>query len=65
MLECKCNELYLYEFNPDDVSSVIGLQGALKFNGGGHLNHSIFWQVCDCVYYVFYVCLTMCALSYL
>jgi len=27
-----------------DVSSVIGLQGALKFNGGGHVNHSIFWQ---------------------
>lgn len=27
-----------------DVSSIIGLQGALKFNGGGHLNHSIFWQ---------------------
>ena len=29
----------------NDVSTVIGLQGALKFNGGGHLNHSIFWQV--------------------
>ena len=29
----------------DDVSTVIGLHGALKFNGGGHLNHSIFWQV--------------------
>jgi Fe-Mn family superoxide dismutase len=28
----------------NDTSSVIGLQGALKFNGGGHLNHSIFWQ---------------------
>merc|ERR1712058_99302 len=27
-----------------DVSSAIGLQGAIKFNGGGHLNHSIFWQ---------------------
>jgi len=27
-----------------DVSSVIGLHGALKFNVGGHLNHSIFWQ---------------------
>ena len=22
----------------------IRLHGALKFNGGGHLNHSIFWQ---------------------
>merc|ERR1711974_466514 len=28
----------------EDVSTVIGLHGALKFNGGGHLNHSIFWQ---------------------
>jgi len=30
--------------NKSDVSSVIGLHGALKFNGGGHINHSIFWQ---------------------
>merc|ERR1712039_907480 len=28
----------------NDVSAIIGLQGALKFNGGGHSNHSIFWQ---------------------
>ena len=28
----------------DDVSTVIQLQGALRFNGGGHLNHSIFWE---------------------
>ncbi|KAL7445309.1 hypothetical protein ACHAXH_008512 [Discostella pseudostelligera] len=27
-----------------DVSSIIALQGALKFNGGGHLNHSLFWE---------------------
>lgn len=27
-----------------DVSKIISLQGALKFNGGGHLNHSIFWK---------------------
>jgi len=27
-----------------DASTVIGLQGALKFNGGGHINHGIFWQ---------------------
>jgi Fe-Mn family superoxide dismutase len=27
-----------------DVSSIIGLQGALKFNGGGHLNHALFWE---------------------
>jgi len=27
-----------------DASAIIGLQGALKFNGGGNINHSIFWQ---------------------
>ncbi|KAI8925859.1 Manganese/iron superoxide dismutase, partial [Entophlyctis helioformis] len=27
----------------NDVGTVISLQGALKFNGGGHINHSIFW----------------------
>jgi Fe-Mn family superoxide dismutase len=27
-----------------DISALIGLQGALKFNGGGHLNHTLFWE---------------------
>uniref|UniRef100_V5G8P6 Superoxide dismutase n=1 Tax=Anoplophora glabripennis TaxID=217634 RepID=V5G8P6_ANOGL len=27
-----------------DVSGEIALAPAIKFNGGGHLNHSIFWQ---------------------
>ncbi len=27
-----------------DVSGIIALQGAIKFNGGGHLNHSLFWE---------------------
>ena len=27
-----------------DVSSVIALAPAIRFNGGGHINHSIFWQ---------------------
>ena len=27
-----------------DVGAVIGLQNAIKFNCGGHLNHSIFWK---------------------
>lgn len=27
-----------------DISAVINLQGALKFNGGGHLNHTLFWE---------------------
>jgi Fe-Mn family superoxide dismutase len=26
-----------------DIKSIIALQPALKFNGGGHINHSIFW----------------------
>lgn len=26
-----------------DLMKQIALQGALRFNGGGHLNHSIFW----------------------
>ncbi|XP_061176422.1 superoxide dismutase [Mn], mitochondrial-like [Saccostrea echinata] len=27
-----------------DVNTVIQLQAAIRFNGGGHLNHSIFWE---------------------
>lgn len=27
----------------NDVSAQIELQSAIKFNGGGHINHSIFW----------------------
>lgn len=27
-----------------DVSQIITLQQGIKFNGGGHLNHSIFWK---------------------
>ena len=27
----------------NDTAAMIGLQGAIKFNGGGHVNHSIFW----------------------
>jgi len=26
-----------------DVSTAISLEPAMKFNGGGHINHSIFW----------------------
>ncbi len=26
-----------------DLAAMIALQQAIKFNGGGHINHSIFW----------------------
>lgn len=26
-----------------DVTAQVALQAALKFNGGGHINHTIFW----------------------
>lgn len=29
----------------NDVASMISLQSAIKFNGGGHINHSIFWSI--------------------
>lgn len=28
----------------NDTTKIIALQNALRFNGGGHLNHSIFWD---------------------
>nr|ABR08302.1 putative mitochondrial Mn superoxide dismutase [Galleria mellonella] len=28
-----------------DIQTVISLAPALKFNGGGHINHTIFWQI--------------------
>ena len=28
----------------DDTSAIIALAPALRFNGGGHINHSIFWE---------------------
>lgn len=27
----------------NDISGILASQSAIKFNGGGHLNHSIFW----------------------
>ncbi|CAG2105251.1 unnamed protein product [Medioppia subpectinata] len=30
--------------NSKDVSAQIALEPVLRFNGGGHINHSIFWQ---------------------
>uniref|UniRef100_A0A7S0R035 Superoxide dismutase n=1 Tax=Pyramimonas obovata TaxID=1411642 RepID=A0A7S0R035_9CHLO len=28
-----------------DLATMIALQGAIKFNGGGHVNHSMFWEM--------------------
>lgn len=27
-----------------DVTGIVAAQAAIKFNGGGHLNHTIFWE---------------------
>jgi Fe-Mn family superoxide dismutase len=31
-------------FQANDLTQQIALQNALKFNGGGHINHTLFWQ---------------------
>jgi Fe-Mn family superoxide dismutase len=31
--------------NKNDLKTIISLQPAIKFNGGGHINHSMFWQM--------------------
>mgnify|MGYP006349082079 CR=1 FL=1 len=36
-------EKYAEAEKKQDLSSMIELQKAIKFNGGGHINHSIFW----------------------
>lgn len=28
----------------NDIAGQIALQSAIKFNGGGHINHSLFWE---------------------
>lgn len=32
-----------FVFISGDVTAQVALQPALKFNGGGHINHTIFW----------------------
>uniref|UniRef100_A0A8I3MMB3 Superoxide dismutase [Mn], mitochondrial n=1 Tax=Canis lupus familiaris TaxID=9615 RepID=A0A8I3MMB3_CANLF len=36
-------EKYLEALEKGDITAQIALQPGLKFNGGGHINHSIFW----------------------
>jgi len=36
-------EKYEAAENCSDLEEMIALQAAIKFNGGGHINHSIFW----------------------
>ncbi|KAG0229413.1 Superoxide dismutase [Mn], mitochondrial [Actinomortierella wolfii] len=31
-------------FQGNDVDQEIALQSAIKFNGGGHINHTLFWE---------------------
>lgn len=35
---------YSTAITANDVPSQIALQAAIKFNGGGHINHSLFWK---------------------
>lgn len=39
----KALEQFAEAASKNDLPAMIALQGALKFNGGGHINHSIFW----------------------
>ncbi len=38
-------EKYHQAESKNDVASMIALQPAIRFNGGGHINHSIFWTI--------------------
>ncbi len=37
-------EKYADAENKGDIAAMIGLQSAIKFNGGGHVNHALFWN---------------------
>lgn len=39
----KLLEQYQEAESKEDVATMIKLQSGIKFNGGGHVNHSIFW----------------------
>lgn len=35
---------YSSAISSGDIAGQIALQAAIKFNGGGHINHSLFWE---------------------
>lgn len=39
----KALEQYVEAEKKNDLAAMVALQSAIKFNGGGHINHSIFW----------------------
>ena len=39
----KALEQYAEAEEKNDLAAMVALQSAIKFNGGGHINHSIFW----------------------
>lgn len=39
----KAMEQYVEAEKKNDLAAMVALQSAIKFNGGGHINHSIFW----------------------
>lgn len=39
----KALEKYHEAESKNDINAMVTLQSAIKFNGGGHINHSIFW----------------------
>ncbi len=40
----KALDAYTHAEKNSDVAAMIALQAAIKFNGGGHVNHSLFWK---------------------
>lgn len=40
----KAEEQLAEALDKNDTSKIITLQSALRFNGGGHINHEIFWK---------------------
>jgi Fe-Mn family superoxide dismutase len=38
-------EKYHEAESKNDLAAMVALQSAIKFNGGGHINHTIFWTI--------------------